>query len=249
MIIHLKSLIYACVVFAGIESIVTFTLFDAWYGRPFFFVVLAIAFFAGYTVGKRVVYAFLPFATTLSAVGLLYFIDNIREQQIFGVLVGVLFYAILLGIKRITTNQYDMTARSLFSAALIATIFLFYATMCGLYINFNIPLWLFLFVQFLFVVIVTFASLRAYSRNNRRIFLYSILIGFCMIQFVWMSNFWPFGYLTMATIILMFYYILWDLVQMEFLELLSKKRIIITILYCIVLSLCVLVTTQWLLIG
>jgi hypothetical protein len=91
--------------------------------------------------------------------------------------------------------------------------------------------------------------MRAYSSDYRRIFLYSIVIAFAMIQLVWMANFWPFGYLTMATISLMFYYILWDLVQMVFLETLSKKRIVITIIYCTVLTLAVLLTTQWLLVG
>jgi len=249
MIAHLRSLFFTLIFLGVIESLISFGLLEE---RGGFFLIVFLVFFAiyaGWSVGKSAIYSFLSFSLAASALGLLYFIDNTREQQIFGLLVSVLFYMALLGIKRIRKNSFDMTARSLFSASLIAIIFLFYAVVYGLYINFNIPLWLFIGVHFIFVATVTLVSLRAYSSNYKRIFLYSVVIAFAMIQLVWLANFWPFGYLTMAAISLMFYYILWDLVQMVFLEILSKKRIVITIVYCVVLTLAVLVTTQWLLVG
>jgi len=249
MIVHLRSLFFTLIFFGVIESIIFFALLGEKNGFFLTIPLIIFAVFAGWNVGKSLLYSFLSLSLTVSSLGLLYFIDNIREQQIFGLLVSVLFYMALLGIKRIHTNAFDMTARSLFSASLIAIIFLFYAVIYGLYINFNIPLWFFIGVHFLFVMTVTFASLRAYSSDYRRIFLYSTVIAFSMIQLVWLANFWPFGYLTMAAISLMFYYVLWDLVQMVFLEVLSKKRIVITILYCVILTLTVLLTTQWLLVG
>lgn len=249
MIAHLRSIVFSLIFFIGIETIVSFALLGYAGGWFVVSIFVIIAFLAGFNVGKRVVYAFFPCALALLSVGLLYFIDNTQEQQIFGLLISLLFYATLLGIKRIRKNPLDMTARSLFSAALIATMFLFYAVVYGFYINFNIPLWLFLTIHFIFVAFITFVSLRAYSSDHRRIILYSVVIAFAMIQLVWMANFWPFSYLTMATISLMFYYALWDLVQMVFLETLSKKRIVITIIYCVVLTLAVLLTTQWLLVG
>jgi hypothetical protein len=249
MIAHLRSLIYTIVFFSILEILISFSSIEEMWRAVAIGFLLIFSIFAGWDVGKKNIFVFLPLSLTMSALSLLYFIDNIREQQIFGILVAGLFYMVLLGIKRISKNSFDMTARSLFSAALIAIVFLFYAVVYGLYINFNIPLWLFIGVQFIFITLVTFVSLRAYSSDYRRIFLYSIVIAFAMIQLVWMANFWPFGYLTMATISLMFYYILWDLVQMVFLETLSKKRIVITIIYCTVLTLAVLLTTQWLLVG
>lgn len=230
------------------EVIITRELLDERVGMITAGVVVAFAFFAGWNVGKKVIYAFLPSAITISVFGLLYFIDNVHEQQIFGMIAAFLYYVTLLGIKRIRKNPLDMTARSLFSASLISTIFIFYAMIYGFYINFSIPLWLFILVHFVFVLIVTLVSLRAYSSDLKRIFLYSIVIAFAMIQLVWMANFWPFGYLTMAAVSLMFYYVLWDLVQMVFLDTLSKRRIVVTIVYCIVLTLSVLLTTQWLLV-
>jgi len=249
MIAHLRSLFFTFIFFGAVELIVFFDLLGGKNGLFLATFLIIFAVFAGWNVGKSMLYSFLSFSLAASSLGLLYFIDNIREQQIFGLLVSALFYMVLLGIKRIRRNAFDMTARSLFSASLIAIIFLFYAVVYGLYINFNIPLWLFIGTHFVFVNVVTFVSLRAYSSSYRRIFLYSTVIAFAMIQLVWMANFWPFGYLTMAAISLMFYYILWDLVQMVFLEILSKKRIVITILYCVVLTLAVLLTTQWLLVG
>jgi len=249
MIAHLRSLFFTIVFFVLIELIISFSLVNNQKGIVVVFFLLTLSVFAGWSVGKKMLFSFVPFSLTASSLGLLYFIDNVREQQIFGLIIALLFYMSLLGIKRICKNPFDMTARSLFSASLLAIIFLFYAMIYGLYINFNISLGIFISAHFIFVSIATFVSLRAYSSDYRRISLYSIVIAFAMIQLVWMANFWPFGYLTMAAISLMFYYVLWDLVQMVFLETLSKRRIIITIIYCVVLTLAVLLTTQWLLVG
>ncbi|PID52426.1 MAG: hypothetical protein CR972_01935 [Candidatus Moraniibacteriota bacterium] len=249
MIAHLRSIIFSLLFFFGIEGIISFALLGEKIGIAIIVALLVVSVFSGYNVGKKIIYTFLPLAISASSLSLLYFIDDLGERQIFGGFVSILFYMVLLGIKRICKNSFDMTARSFFSATLIATVFLFYAAIYGFYINFDISLWIFILVHFIFVTMVTFVSLRAYSSDTQRVLLYSVIIGFAMIQLVWMANFWPFGYLTMATISLMFYYVLWDLVQMVFLDTLSKKRIIITIIYCVVLSLTVLLTTQWLLVG
>ena len=249
MIAHLRSLVFTFVFFAGMELIISLSLLGERMGLILGIGVILFGFFAGWNVGRSIVYAFFPCVLSIASFGLLYFVDNFHERQIFGVLVSLLYYATLLGIKRIRKNSFDMTARSLFSASLIATVFLFYAVVYGFYINFNIPAWLFMLTHFLFVGVMTFVSLRAYSSDVKRTMIYSVVIAFVMIQFVWMTNFWPFGYLTMAAINLMFYYVLWDLVQMVFLETLSKKRIVISIIYCVVLTLAVLLTTQWLLVD
>jgi hypothetical protein len=249
MIAHLRSLIFSIIFLILLEVLISYSLLGEQIGTFIIASIIGLAAFAGWNVGRRVIFSILPLSLTVSTLGLLYFIDSLKEQQIFGLLIGGIFYMTLLGIKRICKNSFDMTARSLFSASLISTIFLFYAVIYAVYINFNIPLWMFILAHFVFVALMTFVSLRAYSSDYKRIFFYSVIIAFAMVQLVWMANFWPFGYLTMATVTLMFYYVLWDLVQMVFLETLSKKRIIITIIYCIVLTLAVLLTTQWLLVG
>lgn len=249
MIAHLRSLVFTIIFFVGMELIIALSLLGERMGLILGISIMLLALYAGWNVGRSFVYAFFPFALSVASFGLLYFIDNFHERQIFGILVSLLYYATLFGIKRIRKNPFDMTARSLFSASLIATVFLFYAVIYGFYINFNIPIWLFMLTHFVFVGLMTFVSLRAYSSDVKRTMVYSAVIAFAMIQFVWMTTFWPFGYLTMAAINLMFYYILWDLVQMVFLETLSKKRIVISIIYCVILTIAVLVTTQWLLVD
>ncbi len=249
MITHLRTSLYTIVFGVGMIAVVAAMSGDLRYGMPVAFALMIVAGFSGWRIGHMIVYAVLPVAISFAAMALLYFIDNVVERYIFVGLVIALFHAALFGIKRICKNPYDMTARSIFSATLIATVFMFYAASYGFYINFNIPLWIFIIAHFVFIGGVTFLSLRAYVSNYRRIGLYSAVIAFGMMQFVWMTNFWPFGYLTTAVVTLLFYYVLWDLVQMEFLETLSKKRIIITLTYCIILTIAVLLTTQWLLVN
>lgn len=249
MIAHLRSIIVSFIFFIGFELFVFIATLHNTQGVISACVLVCFLIFAGLNIGKRHIYSFLPAIVGIFSFALLYFIDNIQEQKIFGGIITILIYMSLLGIKRIQKNSQDMTARSLFSATLIATMFLFYAVVYGFYINFDISIWILMIVHFCVVSLITFMSLRAYSVDFLRTILYSCLIGFVMIQFSWMASFWPFSYLTMATISLMVYYILWDLVQMVFLQTLSKKRILITIIYCVILVLTVLLTTQWLLIG
>lgn len=249
MFIHIRTSLYAAAFGIGMMTIVAAMAGDLRYGVPLAVALLVVSGIAGWQSGRIMVFAFLPMMIALTAMALLYFIDNTTEKYVFVGLVTALFYAALFGMRRIHKNPFDMTARSFFSATLIATVFMFYAAAYGFYINFNIPLWMFLLTHFFFIGGVTFLSLRAYVRDYRRIGLYSVAIAFGMVQCAWMTNFWPFGYLTTAVLILLFYYVLWDLVQMEFLEILSKKRVMMTITYCSILTIAVLATTQWLLVS
>jgi hypothetical protein len=213
----------------------------------FFLFVLSI--YAGWKVGQRVIFSFMTWGiTTFSIILLLRFVDNQIQKYIFAVLISLVYYATLLGAERLKRNHRDLTARSIFSSAFMAMLFLFYAAMYGFYINFAVPLWLLMLVFFFFSGVATYTSLLVHSSHKLRVLLYSVLISLAVIQFVWMANFWPFGYLTMATASLMFYYILWDMVQMLFLNELSKKRVLLNIGLTIGLLALVLATSRWVLI-
>lgn len=249
MVSRKRTIFYAVIFGVGMAAVVAAMAGRFQYGISVAIALLIVAGFAGWHIGASILYAAVPVVIGMTAMALLYFIDNTTEQYIFVALVAMLFCAALFGIKRIRANPYDMTARSLFSASLIATVFMFYAGAYGFYINFDIALWVFLLIHVIMIGMMTFVSLRAYVSDYRRNALYSATVAFGMMQFAWMTNFWPFGYLTTAVVTLMFYYVLWDLTQMEFLQTLSKKRIIITLTYGIVLTVAVLATTQWLLIN
>ncbi len=198
--------------------------------------------------GHRVLFALLPLSILFTAVIMQYFIDPLWERVFFGIGTSLVYYISLLSIVRLQQQPKDHTAQTLFSISLIATVFFFYSGWYGIYINFDVPLWAFILVVALFIFSTTFASLFSYSTHLLRILLYSSIIAFAMAQIAWMMNFWPFGYLTNAAINLVFYYVFWDLVLMNFLHQLSKKRFLTTVSIAIVLFFLVLLTSRWTLI-
>ncbi|MCK4636161.1 MAG: hypothetical protein KAT32_04850 [Candidatus Moranbacteria bacterium] len=263
-VLHLRSLIYSLIFLIGIELIamMPFQIFD-WDGIFIFdngmkinffiyfisFILFVLSIYAGWQIGKKVIYSFVTWGlATFSVILLLRFIDNQVQKYIFAGLISLAFYATLLGAERLRKNTSDLTARSIFSSAFIAMLFLFYAGMYGFYINFEVPLWLLMLVHLVFSGFATFSSLLVHSNDKVRVALYSVIISFATMQFVWMANFWPFGYLTMATASLMFYYILWDLVHMLFLQELSKKRVLMNIGLSVILLLMVLISSRWVLV-
>lgn len=260
IVLHLRSLIYSFIFLIGLElvAMMPFQVFG-WNGNFLlfqkninFFISLNslifsfLAIYSGWRVGKKVIFSFVNLGLYIfSAVLLLHFIDNQLQKYIFAFCISLAFYSTLLGAERLKRNIKDLTARSIFSSAFIAMLFLFYAGMYGFYINFDIPLWALMLVHFLFSGLATYTSLLVYSTDKIKVALYSAIISFSVMQFVWVANFWPFGYLTMATASLMFYYVLWDLVHLLFLKELSKKRVLLNIALCVVLLFIVLISSKW----
>lgn len=260
IVLHLRSLIYSLIFLIGMEiiSMTPFYLFKI-NGNVFLFgrdinlvltIVSTILFFlsiySGWRVGKKVIFSFVNLGLfTFASILILHFIDNYTQKYLFAFMISLAFYSTLLGAERLKWNKRDLTARSIFSSAFIAMLFMFFATMYGFYINFVISLWIMMLINFLFCGFATYTSLLVHSKDKKRLLLYSTVISFSVIQFVWVANFWPFGYLTMATSNLVFYYVLWDLVQMLFLKELSKKRVLLNIIFCLVLIILVLFTSKW----
>lgn len=255
IVLHLRSLVYSLIFLAGVEiiAVTSLSFFDADQTRNIVigivaFVLFILSIYSGWQIGNKVIYSFVTWGlSTFSIILLLRFIDNQIQKYLFAALISFAFYATLLGAERLRRNVSDLTARSIFSSAFIAMLFLFYAGMYGFYINFDVPLWLLMLVHLVFSGFATFTSLLVHSSDKVRVALYSIIISFATMQFVWMANFWPFGYLTMATASLMFYYILWDLVHMLFLQELSKKRVLVNIFLTVILLVMVLVSSRWML--
>lgn len=168
------------------------------------------------------------------------------KKQIFNILSSTIYYLALLGVYRLALRPKDQTAKAMLAAATASTMFFFYAASYGIYLNFAIPLWQLM----TFYLLVTFSSSYQYfkaidAESKKSSFNYSFLLGFVMMEIAWMINFWPFGYLTTGVILLIFYYILWDLTQSYFLDLLSKRRVLVNIIFFGFLIGSVLSSSRW----
>ncbi len=168
------------------------------------------------------------------------------EKQFFFILNSLVFYFHSVGYYRLEKYKKDTTARGIIAATFMASLFVFLASFYGLYLNFNISQWFFVLVIFVVILMTSFSYFELVTKNKKINWLYSLCLGIAMSQIAWLALFWPFGYLTTGVIVLMLYYVFWDLSQSNFLGTLSKKRIVANIILFSLLITLVLVSSRWL---
>lgn len=242
MFLKLKPLLYSLIFLSGLELIASRPDLVA----PVAVVLLLFSLFQGKKIGKRWLFSILPIFFTISSISLLYLITFKFEQQIFILMAFGMYYLSLLGACRLGKYDKDQTAKGMNMAAASATIFLTYSSAYGLYLNFLVPL------HYLMIAYLTVTFLVSYqyfaiikSDQKKKAWIYSLLLALAMSEIVWTMNFWPFGYLTTGVIALILYYVLWDMIQSHFLNLMSKKRAIANMVFFSTLIAVVLLTSKW----
>ncbi|MDD5396722.1 MAG: hypothetical protein PHW24_01535 [Candidatus Moranbacteria bacterium] len=203
-----------------------------------------------YQIARRVSHSAgmtpIPVLLVISTMGLLYFVQSLKQEFLLIVLSAVAYYFIHIALYRLRNYRKDKTARGIVAAGSVATIFLFYATSYGIYLNFAISLWVLMFVLMLVTTLVSFQYFWLINDDKKNVLNFSLVLGFVMAEIVWVLNFWPFGYLTTGVITLIFYYVFWDLVQCNFLNILSKRRVVANMFVFATLVAMVLSSTRWL---
>lgn len=255
MFFHFKIFLYSIFFFLiaqGISSdyassaVLSFSKAGLW-AVAILLVILLIYF---YQVAKRISQRWsmtpMPVLFTLSTWGLLYFVQSRNQQYVLIALASIAYYLIHICLYRLHIYYKDETARGIIAAGSIATIFLFYAMFLGIYLNFNIPLWVLIVILTFVTVLISFQYLWMISDDKKNILNFSLILGLIMAEIIWVLNFWPFGYLTTAVIALIFYYVFWDLVKAHFLNELSKKRVVANMIFFGILITLVLLSTRWL---
>lgn len=190
--------------------------------------------------------AFLPGVVAFSTLLLISLIDVAFEQQVFIWVATILFYASLLGIYRLKLIPTDETARALLKTAALASLFFTYAAAYGLYLNYDVPLALLMFVFFLATSIVAFQTWYWAGRDDsREVLLTSLALGMVMGELIWVIHFWPFSYLTVGSAMLIFFFLLWRLVLDLLRNDLVWKRLLVQGIILAILLVLLLATSPW----
>ena len=190
---------------------------------------------------------YLIFLFSLSVWIIVHLIDYPLEKYIFVVITSIVYYFFLFAGYRLKNNPDDKDARGIIAMSLMATVFLFFSATYGVYLNFEVASWLLMLFYFVNITIVSYRYFTIIEKRNKKLVsVYSLVIGFGLLEMGWVINFWPFGYLTSGVVLLMFYYILWDLTQNYFSNNLSKRTVLVNLFLFIVVSGMVLYTSRWL---
>ena len=242
MIFKLKLFIITLLFGLGLELI----LLNSSFLFPILVALFLLAIFTGRKLGGKWIYSNLPMLFTLSSLGTLYLISTRLEEQIFIFLACAFYYLILLGIFRLRGYKFDKTARGMIMAGTTATIFFSFSVSYGLYLNFLIPLWVLMLDYFLITILMSFQYFSIIQEDSFKVWTYSFILSLAMMEIIWAMNYWPFGYLTTGVISLILYYVLWDLIQSYFLNLLSRKRVAVNMTFFSLIIIMVLLSAKWL---
>jgi len=241
MLIKFRPLLYSILFLAGLEM----TIFKpSW----FFYIagfLLLISFYEGKKIGQRWRYSILPFFFSIFSIALLQLVSLMYEKQIFIVLVSAMYYLALFGTYRLGLFDGDQTARGMIMASTSAAIFFTYAGAYGLYLNFLVPLYVLMLTYLIATLFISYQYFAIIEKNKNKVWTYSFLLSLFMVELIWTMNFWPFGYLTTGIIALILYYVLWDLTQSYFLNLLSRKRVVANMIFFSALIIIVLLSSKW----
>lgn len=255
MFFHFQIFLYSIFFFIFLEFVSGDIIGDwltSFSGRGNWFVVaIFIVSIAGfYQIAKRVSRKVnmtpIPVLLVTSTIGLLYFVQSIKQQQLLIILGAIAYYFLHIALYRLRTCESDKTARGIIASGSVSTIFLFYATSYGIYLNFAISLWVLMAMLMTVTILVSLQYFMLINNDKKDVLNYSLILGFVMAEIVWVLNFWPFGYLTTGVISLIFYYVFWDVAQCHFLGELSKKRIVANMIVFGCLTALVLSSTRWL---
>ena len=102
-----------------------------------------------------------------------------------------------------------------------------------------------MFAFLVITFILSYHYLGILSSDKSKVLTYSLILGLAMAEISWIINFWPFGYLTTGAIALIFYYMFWDLAQSYFTEKLSKRKIVINLIFFSLLIGLILLSSRW----
>jgi hypothetical protein len=93
--------------------------------------------------------------------------------------------------------------------------------------------------------LVSYVSFVINQVDREKWLIYSVFLTTLVAQTVWIQNFWPFGYLTVAVITLIIYCVGWEIVLSFFLKKLTARTVLFEILFLAGSVVLVLLSTKW----
>ncbi|KKP58774.1 MAG: hypothetical protein UR60_C0025G0008 [Candidatus Moranbacteria bacterium GW2011_GWF2_34_56] len=243
MFLYLPAIFQSIVFVLFLESMLLYR--GSFWFLFFAFLILSLASFRIYCKVWSGWFIVTIFYTSIWTI--LHLIDYDTEKHIFILIGGLVNYFLLFGIYRISRKPESETAKSVIAMSNMAVIFLFFSASYGVYLNFDISSWILMTFYFFNIALISYQYfLLIGEENKQKILVYSLVLGFGVLEMGWVINFWPFGYLTTGVILLMFYYIIWDLSQNYFKNILSVKKVLVNLIFFIIASGVILHSSIWL---
>jgi hypothetical protein len=248
MIFHLGIFLWSVLFFLAMQFVAARehpTSF--WSGYLFSIATLsAISLVSAKKITKRLRNGFLPLFLSFSMPSFLLLVDSPGEKTVIAVIASFMYYLGFLALYRIRHVPNDGTARTFLAVSMLSVLFFFYAAAFGFYLNFSVPLWSLILLFSLGSFGAAYQTLfSALPDNRRRVTLYASVIAFGTAEIAFLISFWPFGYLTAGSAMLIFFFIPWDMANAFFLGTLSRRRTVAYFLLSLLLLGLMLLSAPW----
>lgn len=123
-----------------------------------FFLVFSV--FVVWPLARKLRFLAIPFFLSLGSLIMLSLIDQLVEKHVFITVSSLVYYLALMSAYRLKHYDCDLTAQGMINVAVVATIFFWYVSNYGWFLNFKIEPW-FLVLTFLFsTFLITLPSFR-----------------------------------------------------------------------------------------
>ena len=218
-------------------------------------------------------YRFLPIILTMlfttSSVLFLLTLGRNNFQQLYIVFSSLLFAVTLIGLNRFFMQQENLKHKEEMEAKILdsgfnlnqtivlISIFLLSSGMYGVYLDFDLPVWsimfavsISIFFSTLYLTRINFLKSKALelhldSFKNKTFTFYSFLFGFIALELIWIISFLPVNHLTVGAMILSFYYSFWNILRCYLRNELSKKTVLLNLIFFISAIGFIFMTSKW----
>jgi len=271
MLFKLKLIIISLLVAAGLGI---FT----WQADYYFYVLeflIGLHLLLVWPFIKRLRFVAMPFFLSSGALNLLYLVDGETKRILFIVLATIVYYLALLGAYRLRHYDCDLTAQGMINLATIVTVFFWFVSNYGWYLNFDIDSWVLVVVFIVSTFLITFPSLAicfvsCYKIRYRRrkwgryitrqelisalteqikveriALFFSSILALIMGEIIWGLSQWPFGYLVTGTASVLFFFLFWIIIRRFIQGRLTRKFVVVNISLVFILVILMLVTSPW----
>ncbi len=243
-----------------------------WYFGVLGFLILFNLFLI-WPLSERIRFLAIPFFLSVGSLNLLYLVDGKIERALFIGLATMIYYLSLLGAYRLKLYDCDQTAQGMINLATIVTVFFWFVSNYGWYLNFAIDSWVLVVTFIASTFLITFPSLticfvacykihyrRKRHKKTKKNFLialrqqlkvekialfFSIILAFIMGEVIWGLSFWPFGYLITGMTAVIIFFLFWSVVRRFIMGRLTKKFVTVNIIMMLVLVILMILTSPW----
>jgi len=267
MLLKLNAFFFT-LIFAGVLELSVFN-----ENRYFYLLYFLIGFsiLVIWPLARKIRFLAIPFFLSIGSLNLLILIDQISEKHIFIGLSSLVYYLALLGAYRLKKYDCDQTAQGMINLATLATVFFWFTSSYGWYLNFDIGNWVLVLVFVTATFSISWPSIMIglvackkisyrqkgekkkslisfgqyiFKEHKQAVFL-NLVLTLIMGEVVLAVSFWPFGYLVTGSILVIVYYVFWDAIRFFIQDGLTSKLLWFNIGWAIVAVGVILITANW----